>query len=71
MVKAFNTRKHFGRAWQKTLPGKKNGQGVGMDFHKPEVKWFVGGKLNITENCIDRHLPKGPPNRHPLGTQRS
>jgi acetyl-CoA synthetase len=27
------------------------------DFHKPDVKWFVGGKLNITENCIDRHLP--------------
>ncbi len=26
------------------------------DFNKPEVKWFVGGKLNITENCIDRHL---------------
>jgi len=28
------------------------------DFHKPEVKWFLGGKLNITENCIDRHLPE-------------
>lgn len=28
------------------------------DFHKPEVKWFTGGKLNITENCIDRHLPQ-------------
>ncbi len=27
------------------------------DFNKPEVKWFVGAKLNITENCIDRHLP--------------
>jgi len=27
------------------------------DFNKPEVKWFLGGKLNITENCIDRHLP--------------
>lgn len=26
------------------------------DFHKPEVKWFIGGTLNITENCIDRHL---------------
>ena len=26
------------------------------DFHKPEVKWFIGGKLNITENCLDRHL---------------
>ncbi|WP_420601449.1 acetate--CoA ligase [Flagellimonas sp.] len=26
------------------------------DFTKPEVKWFNGAKLNITENCIDRHL---------------
>ncbi len=26
------------------------------DFLKPEVKWFEGGQLNITENCIDRHL---------------
>lgn len=26
------------------------------DFTKPEVKWFKGAKLNITENCIDRHL---------------
>ncbi len=26
------------------------------DFNTPEVKWFLGGKLNITENCLDRHL---------------
>ena len=26
------------------------------DFEKPDVKWFIGGKLNITENCLDRHL---------------
>ena len=26
------------------------------DFISPDVQWFVGGKLNITENCIDRHL---------------
>ena len=26
------------------------------DFKTPDVKWFVGGKLNITENCLDRHL---------------
>ncbi len=26
------------------------------DFSKPEVAWFQGAKLNITENCIDRHL---------------
>ncbi|WP_196887850.1 acetate--CoA ligase [Aureivirga sp. CE67] len=28
------------------------------DFRKPEIKWFQGGKLNITENCLDRHLEK-------------
>jgi len=26
------------------------------DFKKPSVKWFEGAQLNITENCIDRHL---------------
>lgn len=26
------------------------------DFTKPEVKWYEGAELNITENCIDRHL---------------
>ncbi len=30
------------------------------DFTKPEVKWFEGGKLNITENCLDRHLKTQP-----------
>ncbi|MBS9462168.1 acetate--CoA ligase [Flagellimonas sp. 389] len=27
------------------------------DFSKPEINWFKGAKLNITENCLDRHLP--------------
>ncbi len=35
------------RRWDKVLS---------WDFYKPEVKWFEGAKLNITENCIDRHL---------------
>ena len=26
------------------------------NFKEPTIKWFQGGKLNITENCIDRHL---------------
>ncbi len=26
------------------------------NFTEPKVEWFKGGKLNITENCIDRHL---------------
>ncbi len=29
---------------------------LSWDFKKPEVKWFEGAKLNITVNCIDRHL---------------
>ena len=29
---------------------------LSWDFKKPEIKWFEGGKLNITENCLDRHL---------------
>jgi acetyl-CoA synthetase len=29
---------------------------LNWDFQKPEIKWFEGAKLNITENCIDRHL---------------
>jgi acetyl-CoA synthetase len=38
-------------SWKQTLD---------YDFSKPEVKWFVGGKLNITENCLDRHLATQP-----------
>ncbi len=26
------------------------------DFKEPKIKWFSGAKLNITENCLDRHL---------------
>jgi acetyl-CoA synthetase len=35
------------KRWNKTLE---------WDFNKPDVKWFMGGQLNITENCLDRHL---------------
>ena len=37
--------------WTKTLE---------YDFNKPEFKWFLNGKLNITENCLDRHLQSNP-----------
>ena len=26
------------------------------NFKEPKVEWFINGKLNITENCLDRHL---------------
>lgn len=35
--------------WKKTLE---------WNFNDPAIKWFINGKLNITENCIDRHLPQ-------------
>ncbi len=35
---------------------KKWDKVLSWDFTKPEVKWFEGAQLNITENCIDRHL---------------
>lgn len=46
------------------------------DFKTANSKWFIGGKLNITENCLDRHLdtlghqpaiiwePNNPDERH-------
>ncbi|MFL5752865.1 MAG: acetate--CoA ligase [Bacteroidia bacterium] len=37
------------RNWDKVLD---------WDFEQPDIRWFVNGKLNITENCIDRHLPE-------------
>ena len=35
---------------------KKWDRVLSWDFTKPEVKWFEGAKLNITENCLDRNL---------------
>ncbi len=35
------------KKWDKTLE---------WNFRKPDIKWYVGGKMNITENCLDRHL---------------
>lgn len=26
------------------------------DFKKPEIQWFIGGMLNVSYNCLDRHL---------------
>ena len=31
---------------------------LNWNFNEPNVKWFEGGKLNITENCLDRHLKR-------------
>lgn len=38
---------HWKERWDKVLE---------WDFEGPDVKWFVNGKLNITENILERHL---------------
>jgi acetyl-CoA synthetase len=43
----FTWKKH----WDKVLT---------WDFKTPNIKWFEGAKLNITENCLDRHLITQP-----------
>jgi acetyl-CoA synthetase len=37
---------------------KKWDKVLDWNFTEPKVEWFKGGQLNITENCIDRHLEK-------------
>lgn len=39
---------------------KKWDRVLSYDFTKPEITWFQGAQLNITENCIDRHLSEQP-----------
>ena len=36
------------------------------DFNKPELKWFVGGKLNVSYNCLDKHIKEGRGNKAAL-----
>ena len=43
IASAFQWRKK----WDKVLE---------WNFKEPKVKWFDGAKLNITENCLDRHM---------------
>jgi acetyl-CoA synthetase len=38
---------YWHKKWDKVLE---------WNFKEPRVEWFKGAKLNITENCIDRHL---------------
>ena len=41
-----------------SLVEKKWDKVLDWNFDEPKVKWFSGGQLNITENCLDRHLDR-------------
>ena len=40
---------YWRKKWDKVLE---------WNFTDPKIEWFSGGQLNITENCLDRHLEK-------------
>lgn len=67
----IKTREEYQLAWDKSVNDpegfwadvassflwrKKWNKVLEWNFKEPDVKWFQGGKLNITENCLDRHL---------------
>ena len=73
MTKKITSYKEYKKEYQKSVDNperfwedkaqtfkwrKKWSQVLSWNFEKPEIKWFEGGKLNITENCLDRHLEK-------------
>nr|WP_228855617.1 acetate--CoA ligase [Desulfomarina profundi] len=47
----------WARKWDEVLQG---------DFNRREVSWFSGGRLNVSSNCLDRHLEKGCRNQAAL-----
>jgi len=49
--------KFWGEMAEKRLTWfKKWDKVLEYDFEKPSIKWFLGGKLNVSYNCIDRYL---------------
>src|SRR5439155_4603751 len=43
---------HWFQKWNKVLV-----------WNEPHAQWFVGGKLNVSYNCLDRHVPGGRQNK--------
>jgi len=55
--KSVDTPEKFWEEIAENFTWKKKWDNVlSWDFKTPDVKWFEGAQLNITENCIDRHL---------------
>ncbi len=51
-----NPKDFWGKQAENFVWYKKWDNVLDWNFNEPNVKWFEGGKLNITENCLDRHL---------------
>lgn len=51
-----NPEKFWGEMAEKFKWRKKWDKVSAWNFDEPKIEWFKGGMLNITENCLDRHL---------------
>jgi len=71
MIKKYDSLDEYQKAYDKSVADpegfwaekasgfnwkKKWDKVLEWNFDEPKVEWFKGGKLNITENCLDRHL---------------
>ncbi len=52
----------FWQSWADKLTWMKPYDTV-LEWNEPFAKWFVGGKLNVSVNCLDRHVAAGRGNR--------
>lgn len=55
-----------GRAEELVSWDKKWDTVLEYDLEVPEINWFKGGKLNVSYNCLDRHLKNGRRNKAAL-----
>ena len=57
-----NTEEFWGKLAEQELYWFEKWEKV-FEWNYPNYKWFVGGKLNITYNCLDRHVQNGRRNK--------
>ena len=82
-AKSIDDPEGFWSGIAETFTWKKKWDSVlNWNFQEPKIEWFKGAKLNITENCIDRHLeekgdqpafiwePNDPEEHHQILTYR-
>ena len=56
--KASKNRLTFWESWAENLKWREKWHTI-LEWKPPYAKWFLGGKLNVSENCLDRHLEAG------------
>ena len=56
--RANEDRLTFWESWAEDLKWHERWHTV-LEWIPPYAKWFLGGKLNVSENCLDRHLQNG------------